>query len=76
MMSLKFPSDSQTLAVEQLLATVITYHSIRIIGVSGTKASSKEQQKRNRDKVFINNGGTVLGHQSHQLPLAMMLPYQ
>ena len=65
MMSLKSPSDSQTLAVEQLLATVTLYYSFDGVGVGGTKASSKEQQKRNRDKVFINNGGTVLGHQSH-----------
>ena len=43
-------------------------------GPSSDKKSLKEQQMRAREKMLINNGGTVLG--SHSMPHAMMNLHQ
>jgi len=41
-------------------------------GPNSDKKVMKEQQMRAREKMLINNGGTVLG--SHSLPHALMNP--
>lgn len=45
------------------------------LATANEKKVSREQQMRARDKMLINNGGTVLSGSAHQM-MPMMMPYQ